>query len=185
MRARQAFYGWRSIAGRALRGAPMWRDPYKIGTMLLANWISRREIVRKQGRPLAIRRPAELAEAHAVKVTLIKPTIGRMTHSLYVDEARMEPLNLGVLAALTPEDVDVVMYDDRMEPIPYRRRDRPGRHHGRDLHGAPLLRDRRRVSPARRAGGHGRLPADLRARRMRGARRLDLHRRRRDRLGAR
>jgi radical SAM superfamily enzyme YgiQ (UPF0313 family) len=62
MRARQAFYGWRSIATRALRGAPMWRDPYKIGTMLLANWISRREIVRKQGRPLAIRRPADLAE---------------------------------------------------------------------------------------------------------------------------
>ena len=54
-----------------------------------------------------------------MKLTLIKPTIGRMTHSLYVDEARMEPLNLGVLAALTPEDVDVVMYDDRMEPIPY------------------------------------------------------------------
>ena len=42
-----------------------------------------------------------------------------MAHSLYVDEARMEPLNLGVLAALTPPDVDVVMYDDRMEPIPY------------------------------------------------------------------
>jgi radical SAM superfamily enzyme YgiQ (UPF0313 family) len=54
-----------------------------------------------------------------MKITLIKPTIGRMEHSLYVDEARMEPLNLGVLAALTPEDVDVVMYDDRMEPIPY------------------------------------------------------------------
>jgi hypothetical protein len=54
-----------------------------------------------------------------MKLTLIKPTIGRMTHSLYVDEARMEPLNLGVLAALTPPDVDVVMYDDRMEPIPY------------------------------------------------------------------
>jgi radical SAM superfamily enzyme YgiQ (UPF0313 family) len=54
-----------------------------------------------------------------MKISLIKPTIGRPTHSLYVDEARMEPLNLGVLAALTPEDVDVVMYDDRCEPIPY------------------------------------------------------------------
>jgi radical SAM superfamily enzyme YgiQ (UPF0313 family) len=63
MRARRAFYGWRSIAERAMRGAPMWRDPYKIGTMLLANWISRREIVRKQGRPLAARRRADLAEA--------------------------------------------------------------------------------------------------------------------------
>lgn len=54
-----------------------------------------------------------------MRLTLIKPTIGRPTHSLYVDEARMEPLNLGVLAALTPADVDVVMYDDRCEPIPY------------------------------------------------------------------
>jgi radical SAM superfamily enzyme YgiQ (UPF0313 family) len=63
MRARRAFYGWRSIAGRALRGAPMWRDPYKIGTMLLANVISRREIKRKQGAPLATRRHIDLAEA--------------------------------------------------------------------------------------------------------------------------
>jgi radical SAM superfamily enzyme YgiQ (UPF0313 family) len=54
-----------------------------------------------------------------MKLTLIKPTIGRPEHSLYVDEARMEPLNLGVLAALTPRDVNVVMYDDRCEPIPY------------------------------------------------------------------
>ncbi len=54
-----------------------------------------------------------------MKLTLVKPTIGRPTHSLYVDEARMEPLNLGVLAALTPADVEVVMHDDRCEPIPY------------------------------------------------------------------
>jgi radical SAM superfamily enzyme YgiQ (UPF0313 family) len=53
MRARRSFYSLRSIAGRAIRGAPLWRHPHKIGTMLLANWISRREIVRKQGRPLA------------------------------------------------------------------------------------------------------------------------------------
>lgn len=42
-----------------------------------------------------------------------------MEHSLYVDEGRMEPLQLGVLAALTPPDVEVVMYDDRCEDIPY------------------------------------------------------------------
>ena len=60
-----------------------------------------------------------------MKLTLIKPTIGRPDHSLYVDEARMEPLNLGVLAALTPPDVEVVLYDDRCEPIPY--------HHPTDL----------------------------------------------------
>jgi radical SAM superfamily enzyme YgiQ (UPF0313 family) len=54
-----------------------------------------------------------------MKVTLVKPNIGRMDHSLYVDEGRMEPLQLGVLAGLTPPDVDVVLYDDRMEAIPY------------------------------------------------------------------
>lgn len=54
-----------------------------------------------------------------MKVTFIKPTIGRKEHSLYVDEGRMEPLMLGVLAGLTPEDVEVVLYDDRMEVIPY------------------------------------------------------------------
>ena len=54
-----------------------------------------------------------------MKLTLIKPTIGRREHSLYVDEGRMEPLMLGVLAGLTPADVEVVLYDDRMESIPF------------------------------------------------------------------
>jgi radical SAM superfamily enzyme YgiQ (UPF0313 family) len=54
-----------------------------------------------------------------MKLTLIKPNIGRMEHSLYVDEARMEPLPLGALAGMTPPDVEVVLYDDRMESIPY------------------------------------------------------------------
>ncbi len=54
-----------------------------------------------------------------MKITFIKPNIGRQEHSLYVDEGRMEPLMLAVLAGMTPPHVDVVMYDDRMEPIPY------------------------------------------------------------------
>lgn len=54
-----------------------------------------------------------------MKITLIKPNIGRREHSLYVDEGRMEPLMLGILAALTPPDVEVALYDDRMETIPY------------------------------------------------------------------
>lgn len=54
-----------------------------------------------------------------MKLTLIKPNIGRMEHSLYVDEARMEPLTLGAIAGMTPPDVEVVLYDDRMEPIPF------------------------------------------------------------------
>ena len=54
-----------------------------------------------------------------MKLTLIKPNIGRREHSLYVDEGRMEPLMLGVLAGLTPPDVEITLYDDRMEAIPY------------------------------------------------------------------
>lgn len=54
-----------------------------------------------------------------MKLTLIKPNIGRREHSLYVDEGRMEPLQLGVIAGLTPEDVEVHLLDDRMEPIAY------------------------------------------------------------------
>lgn len=50
---------------------------------------------------------------------LIRPNIGRLEHSLFADEARMEPLALGVIAALTPDDIDVVIVDDRIETIPY------------------------------------------------------------------
>jgi radical SAM superfamily enzyme YgiQ (UPF0313 family) len=54
-----------------------------------------------------------------MKITFIMPNIGRQDHSLYIDEARMEPLSLGVLAGLTPPDVECVLYDDRMEEIPF------------------------------------------------------------------
>lgn len=53
MRAREMFYDWRAIASRAWRGGRHWRRPANIGLMLLANWISRREIMRKQSRALS------------------------------------------------------------------------------------------------------------------------------------
>jgi hypothetical protein len=54
-----------------------------------------------------------------MKLTLIKPNIGRKESSQYIDEGRMEPLPLGVLAGMTPEDIEVALYDERMESIPY------------------------------------------------------------------
>jgi radical SAM superfamily enzyme YgiQ (UPF0313 family) len=54
-----------------------------------------------------------------MKVTFIKPNIGRQEHSLYVDEGRMEPLTLGVLAGMTPEHVECRLFDDRMEDVLY------------------------------------------------------------------
>jgi radical SAM superfamily enzyme YgiQ (UPF0313 family) len=57
-----------------------------------------------------------------VILTLIRPHIGQRETGAYVVRGRMEPLQLGVIAALTPPEVDIEMYDDRMEAIPY---DRP------------------------------------------------------------
>ena len=54
-----------------------------------------------------------------MKITLIKPTIGTKSNNLYIDEGRMEPLQLGVIAALMPARIEVAMYDDRMEKIPF------------------------------------------------------------------
>ncbi len=54
-----------------------------------------------------------------MKITLIKPNVGRREYSDFIDNASMEPLQLGVLAALTPDSIEVVMYDDRLESIPY------------------------------------------------------------------
>lgn len=57
-----------------------------------------------------------------MRVTLIKPNIGRRPGGPYVDEGRMEPLQMGVLAALTPPEHTIAFHDDRMEAIPF---DRP------------------------------------------------------------
>jgi len=54
-----------------------------------------------------------------MRVTLIKPTLGRLAEGPFVDDARMEPLQLGVLAGLTPPGVEVSLLDDRIDPIDY------------------------------------------------------------------
>ena len=54
-----------------------------------------------------------------MKITFIRPNIGRLASRPYIDEGRMEPLTLGVVAACTPVGDDCVLYDDRVETIPY------------------------------------------------------------------
>lgn len=54
-----------------------------------------------------------------MRITFIKPRIGRKEFGPYIDEGRMEPLQMGVLAGMTPGDVDVSFYDDRMEEIDF------------------------------------------------------------------
>ena len=55
-----------------------------------------------------------------MQVTFIKPTLGCLQDGEhFVDEARMEPLSLGVLAGLMPPGVDCRLFDDRIDEIDY------------------------------------------------------------------
>lgn len=54
-----------------------------------------------------------------MRLTIVHPCIGRRVGQRYMRTWQMEPLPAAVLAALTPKDVEVKLYDDRMEPIPY------------------------------------------------------------------
>ncbi|UCH27363.1 MAG: B12-binding domain-containing radical SAM protein [Trueperaceae bacterium] len=54
-----------------------------------------------------------------MKVTLIHPNLGHTEGEISSEQAMMEPLTLGVLAGLTPPEIDLAMFDDRMEQIPF------------------------------------------------------------------
>lgn len=51
------------------------------------------------------------------RLTLIMPSIGRKPGQNYVATWQMEPLVLAVLAALTPDDWQITIQDDRIEPV--------------------------------------------------------------------
>ena len=54
-----------------------------------------------------------------MKITLIKPNVGRLDKAIFIDTTPIEPLGLGVLAGLTPPDIEIPFIDDRFEAIPY------------------------------------------------------------------
>ncbi|MDX2250293.1 MAG: radical SAM protein [Bacteroidia bacterium] len=54
-----------------------------------------------------------------MKLTIIHPCIGREIGKDYIKSWQMEPLPAAYLAALTPKDIEIAFYDDRMEKIPY------------------------------------------------------------------
>src|SRR4051812_24309618 len=54
-----------------------------------------------------------------MRLTLIYPSVGRKEDEPYVRAWQMEPLSMALLAGLTPPDVEVRFYDDRMEDIPF------------------------------------------------------------------
>jgi radical SAM superfamily enzyme YgiQ (UPF0313 family) len=53
------------------------------------------------------------------RLTLIFPAIGHRVGQPYLRSWQMEPLPTALLAALTPHDVEVRFYDDRLERIPF------------------------------------------------------------------
>jgi len=55
-----------------------------------------------------------------MQITFIKPSFGFLDNNeRFLDEGRMEPLSLGVLAGLTPPGVDCRLFDDRIDEIDY------------------------------------------------------------------
>src|ERR1043165_6773284 len=54
-----------------------------------------------------------------MRLTLIPPCIGRRIDQPYIRLWQMEPLPPAVIAGLTPREVEIKFYDDRMERIPF------------------------------------------------------------------
>ncbi len=52
-----------------------------------------------------------------MRLTLIQPAIGHRAGESYIRSWQMEPLPIATLAGLTPRDVSLSFYDDRMEPL--------------------------------------------------------------------
>lgn len=58
------------------------------------------------------------------RLTLIQPCIGRregQTPERYMRTWQMEPLSVALIAGLTPDDVEISFFDDRLEAIDYER----------------------------------------------------------------
>lgn len=54
-----------------------------------------------------------------MRLTIVHPCIGRKPGQKYIRTWQMEALPAATLAGLTPKDVEVRFYDDRMEQIPF------------------------------------------------------------------
>jgi radical SAM superfamily enzyme YgiQ (UPF0313 family) len=54
-----------------------------------------------------------------MRITIIHPAIGHRHAENYIRSWQMEPLPAAAIAGLTPADIDICFYDDRMESIPF------------------------------------------------------------------
>lgn len=54
-----------------------------------------------------------------MRLTIIHPCIGRRPGQPYIGTWQMEPLPAAVIAGLTPKEVEIKFYDDRLERLPF------------------------------------------------------------------
>lgn len=54
-----------------------------------------------------------------MRITIIHPAIGHRIGEKYIRSWQMEPLPAALIAGLTPKNIEVKFYDDRMETIPF------------------------------------------------------------------
>src|SRR6185369_239246 len=54
-----------------------------------------------------------------MRLTIVHPCIGRRVGQKYIRTWQMESLPAATIGGLTPPDVEVSFYDDRMEAIPF------------------------------------------------------------------
>lgn len=64
----------------------------------------------------------EHREREAMKVTFVLPAIGKKPGRRYIGTWKMEPLTVAVLKALTPNEVETELFDDRIELLDYETR---------------------------------------------------------------
>lgn len=54
-----------------------------------------------------------------LRLTFVQPAIGHQRSENYIKTWQMEPLSIATLARLTPADVQLQFFDDRMERVDY------------------------------------------------------------------
>lgn len=64
--------------------------------------------------------PTRSPRGQKFRLTIIHPCVGRrLNMGRYIRTWQMEPIPAAMIAALTPDDVEIRFYDDRLEPIPF------------------------------------------------------------------
>ena len=65
------------------------------------------------------RKPVHTGPIKPLRLTFVQPAIGHKHGEKYIKTWQMEPLSIATLAGLTPPDVSLRFFDDRMELIDY------------------------------------------------------------------